>query len=100
MTARTTFALDQATGNAVARLARLWKVSKVEAVRRSVAAAEQQAAAATGISPLEALDWLQSQGKLTESAASNWEQDSRRGWVEAWQKKGKRTASPRTRRAQ
>ena len=99
MTVRTTFALDPATGNAIARLARLWKVSKAEAVRRSVAEAEKQATTAGAMSPLEALDWLQTHGTLTETDAARWEKASRRGWEEAWQKKGKRAAKTGSRRA-
>ena len=98
MTIRTTFALDPATGNAIDRLAKLWKVSKAEAVRRSIAEAERQAAAANAMSPLEALDWLQSHGTLTDAAAARWEKDSRKGWEEAWRKKGIAAAAAKPRR--
>ena len=99
MTVRTTFALDPATGNAIQRLARLWNVSKAEAVRRSVAEAERHAAAAAAMSPLEALDWLQSHGTLSANAAARWEKESRKGWAEAWEKTSARSAKPRQRRA-
>ena len=87
-TVRTTFALDPATESTIQRLARRWRVSKAEVVRRSVAGAERQAAAAAAaIPPLAALEWLQQHGTLTEATAARWERDSRKGWKEAWQKR-------------
>jgi hypothetical protein len=68
MTVRTTAALDVATENSIQRLAKLWNISTAEVARRSVAQAESTAAEHRP-SPLEALKWLQSNGKLTEAEA-------------------------------
>ena len=43
MTHRTTFALDAATARRLRHLAKLWKVSQAEVVRRSVERSEQTA---------------------------------------------------------
>lgn len=87
MTIRTTFALDPATEGAIQRLSALWQVSKAEVVRRSVANAEKEAASQATIPPLAALDWLQSNGTLTEAVVQQWHRDSKRGWEESWKKK-------------
>ncbi len=44
-------------------------ISKEQVARRSVAQAESTAAQQARPSPLEALKWLQSNGKLTEAEA-------------------------------
>jgi hypothetical protein len=84
MTVRSTFALDPSTESSIQRLAQLWNVSKAEVVRRSVAAANAAAAAKQTPTPLAALDWLQSQGTLTEEQVEAWSRDSRQGWEEAF----------------
>jgi hypothetical protein len=86
MTIRSTFALDPATETRILRLARLWNVSKAEVIRRSVAEAEKNVVEEVVLSPLQALDWLQSHGTLTEAEVVRWNQDSREGWEEAWEK--------------
>jgi hypothetical protein len=87
MTIRTTFALDEATEGTIQRLAKLWKTSKAEVVRRSVAEAERTAVSQGKPSPLEALDWLQANGTLTPAQVEAWSQDSRIGWKESWQRR-------------
>jgi predicted transcriptional regulator len=87
MTVRTTFALDVATENSIQRLAKLWKTSKAEVVRRSVAQAESAVSEQSRPSPLDALKWLQENGKLTEDEAQKWSRDSKRGWDEGWKRK-------------
>ena len=87
MTIRTTFALDVTTETAIRRLAELWQTSKAEVVRRSVAKAERAEAEQTRPSPLEALEWLQANGTLTDAKVEAWSRDSRLGWTEAWKKR-------------
>lgn len=58
MNIRSTFALDRATVQALARLAAFWRVSKSEALRRAVAQASEQACADDKLTPEEALEWL------------------------------------------
>jgi predicted transcriptional regulator len=87
MTHRTTFALDSVTENAIQRLAKRWDISKAEVVRRSVAQAEAIAETEGKPSPLEALEWLQSHGTLTEAKVKTWATGSRKGWDEAWQRR-------------
>ena len=87
MTVRTTFALDVVTEGSIQRLADLWKTSKAEVVRRSVAEAERAASRQSRPAPLEALQWLQMNGTLTEGTAQKLSKDSKRGWVEGWEHK-------------
>jgi predicted transcriptional regulator len=96
MSVRTTFALDVATEKSIQRLAKLWNLSKAEVVRRSVAQAESTAAEQARPSPLEALKWLQSNGKLTEAEAQAWSSESKREWDEGWKRKAQsvRAATP------
>lgn len=82
MTVRTTAALDIATENSIQRLAKLRNISKAEVARRSVAQAKSTAAEQARPSPLEALKWLQSNGKLTEAEAKAWSSESKRRWDE------------------
>ncbi len=89
MNVRATFALDAATEESIRRLAELWKTSKAEVVRRSVAEADRAAAAESRPSPLEALEWLQANGTFTEDEAAAWSAQSKRGWDEAWKRKEK-----------
>lgn len=55
MTHRTTFALDDATALRIDSLAKLWKVSKAEVVRRAVSQAEVETAKANPIALLQKL---------------------------------------------
>lgn len=87
MTVRTTFALDVATEDSIQRLSKLWNTSKAEVVRRSVAQAESAVSEQSRPSPLEALKWLQANGKLTEEEAQTWSRESKRGWDEGWKRK-------------
>lgn len=87
MTVRTTFALDVATESSIQRLAKLWKASKAEVVRRSVAEAERAAVSQTKMAPLEALEWLQVNGTLTDAKVDAWSRESRKGWEEGWKKR-------------
>ncbi len=96
MTIRTTFALDVSTESSIQRLAKLWNISKAEVVRRSVAAAEQTAITEAKPSPLEALNWLQSNSSLTESEAQKWATASKKGWQEAWLKKASQPRATKT----
>ncbi|MFZ4765017.1 MAG: hypothetical protein ACOYMN_08680 [Roseimicrobium sp.] len=99
MTVRTTFALDVATETSIQRLAKLWKTSKAEVVRRSVAEAERAASSQSRPSPIEALQWLQKNGTLTEADAQKWSNASKRGWEEGWKRKAQTTAGPLKSRA-
>lgn len=87
MTVRATFALDVATENSIQRLAKFWNISKAEVVRRSVAQAESAVSQQARPSPLEALEWLQANGKLTEAEARAWSNESKRGWDASWKRK-------------
>ncbi len=71
MTHRTTFALDEATARRLQRLARDWKVSQAEVVRRAVQQAES-ALRAQDVSPLQDLISLHEsgQGLVREEAES------------------------------
>ncbi len=91
MTIRTTFALDAVTENSIRRLAALWKISKAEVVRRSVAEAERAASNMARPSPIEALQWLQKNGTLTEADVQKWSSASKSGWEEAWERKAPAT---------
>lgn len=101
MTVRTTFALDVATDSSIQRLSKLWKTSKAEVVRRSVAEAEKAEASHRKMNPLEALEWLQTHGTMTDAKAEAWARESRKGWEEGWKKrepKAARQANVKTRK--
>jgi len=72
---RTTYALDVETVRALERMARRWKVSKSEALRRAVRAAAE--AEGRGSDALEALDALQRSLQLTPRSAQAWARDVR-----------------------
>lgn len=86
MNIRSTFALDRATVQALARLAARWQVSKSEALRRAVAQANQQASVGDDVTPQEALAWLkchpmpqaQVDAWLAENEAARLESDTHR----------------------
>ena len=61
MTHRTTFALDEQTAKRLKKLAKEWKVSQAEVVRRSVEFAEQNPKD-SAVDPVEALKALHRSG--------------------------------------
>ena len=67
MTHRTTFALDETTSRRLKRLARLWRVSQAEVVRRAVSQAEMPAPKPD---PVALLQQLHSQGAGLSSTAA------------------------------
>lgn len=94
MNIRSTFALDRATAQALARLAARWQVSKSEALRRAVAQADEQSSAGDDLTPQQALAWLkrhpvpqaQVDAWLAENEAARLESDAhrKRRLEEAW----------------
>ena len=72
MTHRTTFALDAATARRLRHLAKLWKVSQAEVVRRSVERSEQTAQAAKS-DPVSLLRELHAKGGgIGKAQADRW----------------------------
>jgi predicted transcriptional regulator len=67
---RTTYALDEETVRRLEGLARQWNVSKSEALRRAIRAADSTSA--TSDERLKALDELQASMHLTTSRAEAW----------------------------
>lgn len=67
MTHRTTFALDSATAKRLKRLSTAWKISQAEVVRRAVARAEEETAAARP-DPVTALQSLHAAGQGLDPA--------------------------------
>lgn len=72
---RTTYALDEETVRRLDGLARQWNVSKSEALRRAIRAAD--AKSTTPDDRLKALDELQASMRLTRSQAEAWVRDVR-----------------------
>ena len=75
-TIRSTYALDVETMQVLERIAHRWKVSKSEALRRAIRAAEGQKAPATD-DALQALDRLQRALRLTPAKAKAWTRQAR-----------------------
>lgn len=76
MTIRSTYALDVETVRSLERLARRWRVSKSEALRRSI----QSAASANGsdaTDKLRALEELQRSVALSKSEVKTWQKQAR-----------------------
>jgi hypothetical protein len=69
ITIRSTYALDKETVERLANLARQWNVSKSEALRRAVRAADR---GISGDDRVAALDALQASVQLSRRAATNW----------------------------
>jgi len=68
---KSTYVMDVGTVRALERIARRWKVSKSEALRRAIhASADKQPG--QPIDALEALDQLQRSLKLTPARARDW----------------------------
>lgn len=94
MTVRTTVAFDPATVARWERLSKRWGVSKSEALRRALEAAELPAVPPTagataedsapepaqiaGMSPAEALVWLESHSLCTAEAGQAWREEVRK----------------------
>jgi len=72
MTIRSTFALDVETAESLDRLARCWRVSKSEALRRAVSAAAIVEDADAGSDALAALKSLQERLGLDDAKADDW----------------------------
>ena len=75
MTIRSTYALDEDTVRRLESLARQWEVSKSEALRRAIHAAD---AGLPARSQIAALDALQSSVGLSGKRAAAWADDVRR----------------------
>jgi hypothetical protein len=73
-TVKSTYSLDLETVRTLERIARRWKVSRSEALRRAIRAVAERDAE-IGRDPLDALDALQRSLALTPATA--------RGWTEA-----------------
>ena len=69
---KATYALDPETVRSLEGLARRWRVTKSEALRRVVRAASASAPTAKGLETLEVLDRLQRSGGLTSKDATKW----------------------------
>lgn len=76
LSVKSTYSLDLGTVQALERMAKRWKVSKSEAIRRAVLIAEQSE---EGGSPdaLQALDELQRSLGLTPARVREWMRESR-----------------------
>ena len=74
-TVKSTYSLDIDTIQRLDAIARRWNVSKTEALRRAIQAAEKQSPEKSDA--LKALDQLQSSLALTENAALRWEKHVR-----------------------
>ena len=72
MTIRSTFALDIETAESLEHLARRWRVSKSEALRRAVSAAAIVEDADAASDALDALAALQERLSLDEAKAAEW----------------------------
>lgn len=75
LTIRSTYALDRETVERLESLARQWNVSKSEALRRAIRAADLRSSAE---SRLTALDTLQASMRLSRRKAEAWIRDLRR----------------------
>lgn len=71
---KSTYSLDVETVEALEDLARRWKVSKSEALRKVIRAASMRDA---GAGPVDALDRAQAAMHLTKDRARAWEQAAR-----------------------
>jgi predicted transcriptional regulator len=76
-TIKSTYALDVETVGALDTLARHWKVSKSEAMRRAIRASAAAHAVTAVPEPLQALDELQKGLALAPAAAARWSNQAR-----------------------
>lgn len=74
---KSTYVIDVGTVQALERIARRWKVSKSEALRRAIRAAAEQPPFES-VDALRALDQLQRSLKLTPVTARAWARAARR----------------------
>lgn len=72
-TIKSTYVMDVETSEALERIARRWRVSKSEALRRVIRTAAEQAPPESG-EALRALDQLQWSLKLTPARTRGWAQ--------------------------
>ena len=72
-------ALDSSTFEVVEQLARVWGVSKEEAVKRAVTQAEAVPGSATNLDRLQAFKELQNRLQLTPEKAAAWQASVREG---------------------
>lgn len=77
MTIKSTYSLDVETVRALERIARRWRVSKSEALRRAIRAAASGGLDGSDDDPLRALDRLQRSLSLKEEAVRRWERSVR-----------------------
>lgn len=75
-TVKSTYALDVETVRALEDMARRWRTSKSEALRRAIRAAAAQAAP-EALEAIQALDALQESLRLTRTRAESWEREAR-----------------------
>jgi hypothetical protein len=75
-TIKSTYVMDAGTVEALERIARRWRVSKSEALRRAIRAAAEPPVGPSGA--LQALDELQRSLKLGPARARQWAQAVRR----------------------
>jgi hypothetical protein len=87
---RTSMALDHGTLLALKDLAKRWRVSKAEVMRRAVKRAKEEAEREADLpKPLDALSWLQDGGGLTIQEAESFrdevraKRNAKRYWWEA-----------------
>jgi Tfp pilus assembly protein FimT len=76
-TIKSTYVMDVETSEALERIARRWRVSKSEALRRAIRTAAEQQPSESG-EALRALDRLQRSLKLTPAKTRAWAQAARR----------------------
>jgi len=76
MTVKATYSLDLETVQTLEQLARRWKVSKSEALRRAIRVAANRDLP-VGADGTDALDKLQLSLGMSAAAARQWEEDAR-----------------------
>lgn len=69
---RSTFALDEPTVRGLADLARKWRVSKSEALRRAVARAQEQPGPGETMTPQDALRALRQKPLISHAEGKRW----------------------------
>lgn len=74
-TVKSTYSLDVDTVQRLERLARRWKVSKSEAMRRAILSADEDSSEQS--EALQALNALQESLRLTPARAREWEREAR-----------------------
>ncbi len=88
MTIRSSYALDPATVHALEELAKLWQVSKSEALRRSIAQAKQtvdDSSPEKKMTPLKLLEAMKKNPAIDQETARRWAaevREERQAWGE------------------